>query len=86
VYQNRVKKTSREKNYDFVQHALRNPFVKGKKPSLQNHTTICAYENESDILNNPRSNRNGRTFRRKRACAVEPAAAFFARHNSAGPG
>ncbi len=29
-------KTSREKeNYDFVQHRLRNPFVKGKKPSLQ---------------------------------------------------
>src|SRR5713101_6709395 len=27
--------TSREKNYDSVQHALRNPFVKGKQSSFQ---------------------------------------------------
>jgi hypothetical protein len=27
------KKVSREKNYDFVQHRLRNPFVKGKQSS-----------------------------------------------------
>jgi hypothetical protein len=25
-----MKKASREKNYDLVQHRLRNPFVKGK--------------------------------------------------------
>jgi len=31
VYQNRVKKTSREKNHDSVQHRFRNPFVKGKQ-------------------------------------------------------
>jgi len=31
----RKEASRREKNYDFVQHRPRNPFVKGKKPSLQ---------------------------------------------------
>ena len=30
-YQDRRRKASRKKNYDSVQHALRNPFVKGKQ-------------------------------------------------------
>jgi hypothetical protein len=30
LYQERKKKASRKKNLNFVQHALRNPFVKGR--------------------------------------------------------
>src|SRR5438094_6729654 len=37
------KKTSREKNHNSVQHALRNPFVKGKQTS----TTANIYENQT---------------------------------------
>src|SRR5436189_4505108 len=31
LYQDRRRKASREKNYDSVQHALQNPFVKGNQ-------------------------------------------------------
>jgi hypothetical protein len=34
VYQGRTKEATRDKNHDFVQHGLQNPFVKGKQSSL----------------------------------------------------
>src|SRR5436190_15919485 len=42
VSESREKNKPRE-NYDFVQHALRNPFVKGKQSS----TTANIYENQT---------------------------------------
>jgi hypothetical protein len=40
LYQDRRRKASREKNYDSVQHALQNPFVKGKQTSVKHQQRI----------------------------------------------